>query len=295
MMSGHYYEICLWTITLTYYGELSKIFNTVIHFFHKMTKLKVADYMTRDVITITPDNTVGEAVSLIKSTGHDGFPVIDSENRVLGYLSARDLLEKRLDSKIGELMKQTLYVAREYMDLRDAARVMFRTGHSKLPVVDEKGNLLGIISNSDVIRSQIERVDPGKVEKLKNTIEKVHNTKIELSRGVVEVKRLIPTQTKVYADELRGRVYELRGGLAEPIVVIEKDKRHYLVDGHHRVVAARRIGVRMLDAYILKVPSEVELGIERLVRRMNIKGLNDIEVIEDVHHPLVEITFKNVK
>ncbi len=70
-----------------------------------------------------------------------------------------------------------LYVARDFMDLRDAARVMFRTGHSKLPVVDEDNRLVGIISNADVIRSQIEKVDPDKVEKLKKTIEKVHGVR----------------------------------------------------------------------------------------------------------------------
>ncbi|AEA46131.1 CBS domain-containing ParB/RepB/Spo0J family partition protein [Archaeoglobus veneficus] len=258
-------------------------------------KLRVGDYMTKNVITLSPDNTVDEAIELIQKTGHDGFPVVDDSGKVIGYISSRDLLKKDPNTKIGDIMSKQLYVAREYMDLRDAARVMFRTGHSKLPVVDDDGRLLGIISNADVIRSQIERADPGKVEKLKKTIEKVHGVNIEVERGKVEVDRLIPTQTKVFADELKGRIYELRRGLAEPIVVIKKGGRLYLVDGHHRVVAAKKIGVKTLDAYILKVPENVELGIERLVKKRGIKSIRDIEIIEDVPHPLVEITFRNTR
>jgi IMP dehydrogenase len=260
-----------------------------------MTKLKVAEYMTRSVVTLSPDSTIDEAINLIQRTNHDGFPVVDDQNRVIGYISSRDLLKRISNMKIKEIMSKQLYIAREYMDLRDAARVMFRTGHSKFPVVDREGRLIGIISNTDVIRSQIERVDPEKVDKLKRTIEKVHGVSIEVVRSGIEVKCLIPTQTKIFADELRGRIYELRRGLAEPIVVIQKDRRFYLIDGHHRVIAAERIGLRKLDAYILKVPVNTELGIEKLIKRKGIKSLMDIEIIEDVPHPLVEITFKNVK
>ncbi len=257
-----------------------------------MAKLRVADYMTRNVITLSPDDTVEDAINLIEKTGHDGFPVVDGEGKVIGYVSSIDLLRKDPKTKIRDVMSKELYVARDFMDLRDAARVMFRTGHSKLPVVDKDGRLVGIITNADVIRSQIERASPEKVEKLKRTLERIHGISVRVERGKVEISRLIPTQTKVYADELKGRIHELRRGLAEPVVVIKKDNRLYLVDGHHRAVAAMRIGIKELDAYILNVPKDVELGIEKLVRKRGIKSLKDVEVIEDVPHPLIEITFK---
>lgn len=260
-----------------------------------MSKIRVNNYMTKSVITLSPEDTVEDAIDLIQKTGHDGFPVVDSDMKLVGYISSIDLLKKDPKMKVKEIMARQLYIAREFMDLRDAARVMFRTGHSKLPVVDEAGRLVGIISNSDVIRSQIERVDPDKVERFKRTIEKVHGVEVRMERGEVEVDRLIPTQTKVFADELKGRIYEIRRGLAEPILVIKKGKRLYLIDGHHRVVAARRMGIKYLDAYILDVPKNTKLGIEKLIKNKGIRSLRDITVIEDISHPLVEITFKNTK
>ncbi|RLI77661.1 hypothetical protein DRP05_09445 [Archaeoglobales archaeon] len=258
-----------------------------------MVKIRVADYMTKNVYTLKPDDTVEDAIKLIEKTGHDGFPVVDENNKVIGYISSIDLLKKDSKTKIKDIMSKQLYVARDFIDLRDAARVMFRTGHSKLPVVDENDRLVGIITNADVIRSQIERVDPDKVDKLKRTIEKVHGIKVVVERGKVSVDKLVPTQTKIYADELRGRMYELKRGLAEPIVVIVKGNNFYLVDGHHRVVAAKNLCIKELDAYLLKVPATIELGIEKLIRKKGLRSVENIEIIENAPHPLVEITFRN--
>ncbi|MCS7118973.1 MAG: CBS domain-containing protein [Archaeoglobaceae archaeon] len=257
-------------------------------------RIMVADYMTKNVYTLGPENTVADAIELIKKTGHDSFPVVDSEMRVVGYVSAVDIVGVNPKTKIKDVMSKQLYVAREFMDLRDVARVMFRTGHSKLPVVDESNRLVGIISNADVIRSQIERVDSTKVEKLKRTIEKVHGVKVEVQRSKVEISKLIPTQSKVYADELRGRIHEIKRGLAEPVIVIKKDSRFFLVDGHHRAVAALKLGIEELDAYIISVDGDLELGIEKMARKKGLNSLKDIEIIEDVPHPLVEITFRNM-
>lgn len=257
-------------------------------------KIRVVDYMTRNVYTLSPEATVADAIKLIKETGHDSFPVVDSERRLVGYVSAVDIVGAKPETKIKDVMSKQLYVAREFMDLRDVARVMFRTGHSKLPVVDESNRLIGIISNADVIRSQIERVDPSKVEKLKKTLERVHGVKVSVERGKVEVSKLIPTQSKVYADELRGRIHEIKRGLAEPLVVIKKDSRYFLIDGHHRAVAAMKLGIEELDAYLICVDGNVELGIEKMTRKKGLNSLRDVEIIEDVPHPLVEITFRNM-
>jgi len=258
-----------------------------------MSKLRVKDYMTRKVVTLSPDNTVEDAIKLIEKTGHDSFPVVNN-GYLVGYVSSIDLLMKDPKTKIRDVMKKEVHVAKENMPLKDVARVMFRTGHSKLPVVDDEGRLVGIISNIDIIRSQIERATPEKVEKLRKTLEKIHNVNVTIRRGIVDVHKLIPTQTKVYADELKGRIHELRKGLAEPIVVVRKDNRYYLVDGHHRAVACLKIGLKELDAYILEVPENVELGLERLVRRKGIKSLKDIDVVEE-GQPLVEIILKKVE
>ncbi len=250
---------------------------------------KVKDYMTQEVDTVSPENTVKDVIELIRKTGHDGFPVVE-DSRVTGYVSASCLLEKGLGEKISGIMSQDVLVADTEMEMTDVARVLFRSGKSKLPVVDESGHLRGIITNSDVIRSHIERTSPQKVWTLKRTLEAIHGIHVDVVRETVNIDELVPTQPKVYADELDGRIYELRKGLAEPIVVIKKPNRLILVDGHHRVIAAKKLGMKSMDAYVIPLSDEITLGMEKTAASAGLRTLSDIKILDYAKHPLIEIT-----
>ena len=258
-----------------------------------MDKKKVKDYMTYDVVSVDLHGTVEAVIEKIQQTKHDGFPVLDKDE-VVGYIAARDLLFVKPGETIAQAMSGELIVADPEMDITDAARVIFRSGIQKLPVVDEKNHLLGIISNSDVIRSQIEHVSPEKVFNFMTTLKKLYGVDPALNRGIVPIKDLLPTQSKIYEDELEGRIYEIKKGLAEPIIVVRAG-RTILVDGHHRAVAAKRLGITALDAYIIEISDDIELGMERTANTMNLKTLDDVQVLDYARHPLVAITHRLVK
>ncbi|MFC4406144.1 CBS pair associated ParBc domain-containing protein [Haloarchaeobius iranensis] len=253
-------------------------------------KPRVRDYMTQDVVTVSPDATVREVAERIdESDEHSGFPVCD-RRRVEGFVSARDLLLSGDKEPIFKVMTTDLIVAHPEMKVTDAARVILRSGIQKLPVVDDAGNLVGIISNADVIRSQIERATPEKVGKLRRTLENIHGVELEQERRQVELDRLIPTQEKVYADELEGRRYELERGLAEPLVVINNAGTLLLADGHHRVMAADQLDMTEMDAYIIVVDESLELGMAETARKGGLRSLEDVQVVDYARHPLVETT-----
>ncbi|WP_137287180.1 CBS pair associated ParBc domain-containing protein [Halorussus salinisoli] len=253
-------------------------------------KPKVKDYMTRDVATVSPDATVEEvARRIVESDEHNGYPVCDGR-RVEGFVNARDLLLADDQEPIFKVMSKDLIVAHPDMNVNDAARVILRSGIQKLPVVDDAGNLVGIISNTDVIRSQIERATPEKVGKLMRTLESIHDTEVEQTRREVPLEELTPTQGKVYADELEGRTYELERGLAEPLVVIDAVDGLLLADGHHRVMAADKIGVEQMDAYVILVDDDVELGMQKTAEKEGLDSLDDVKVVDYARHPLVETT-----
>jgi predicted transcriptional regulator len=259
-----------------------------------MDKKRVKDYMTYDVVSVDIHGTAKDVIEQIKNSNHDGFPVVEG-TQVVGYIAARDLLFVQPDASIEQVMSGQLIVADPEMDINDAARVIFRSGIQKLPVVDEKNQLLGIISNSDVIRSQIEHVSPEKVFNFITTLKKLYGVDPTLNRGIVPIKDLLPTQSKIYEDELEGRIYEIKKGLAEPIIVVKRPGRTILVDGHHRAVAAKRLGITALDAYIIEIDEDIELGLERTANAMNLKTLDDIQVLDYARHPLVAITHRLVR
>ena len=260
------------------------------------TRARVKEYMTRDVATVSPDDTVREVARRIaESEGHNGFPVTDGR-RVEGFVSARDMLLADDDAPIFTVMEEDLVVAHPEMDVIDAARVILRSGIQKLPVVDDAGNLVGIISNTDVVRSQIERATPEKVGDLMETLQHIHDVTVRQERRTVALEELVPTQNRVYADELEGRSYELDHGLAEPLVIIANatgdTERLLLTDGHHRALAADRLGIEEMDAYVIVVEAAepVELGMERTAEQEGLNSIDDVEVVDYARHPLIETT-----
>jgi CBS domain-containing protein len=259
-----------------------------------MDKKKVRDYMTYDVVTVDVHGTIKEVIEKIQTTKHDGFPVVNGKE-VVGYIAARDLLFVPHTAPVEKVMSQHLIVADPDMSINDAARVIFRSGIQKLPVVDEKNILLGIISNTDVIRSQIEHVSPEKVFNFITTLKKLHGVEPELKRESVPINELIPTQSRIYEDELEGRMYEIRKGLAEPLIVVRRPNRLILVDGHHRAIAAKKLGIKTLDAYVIEVSEDIELGLERTAKAMNLHSLDDIQVMDYARHPLVAVTHRLVR
>ncbi|WOF15779.1 CBS domain-containing protein [Methanoplanus sp. FWC-SCC4] len=259
-----------------------------------MDKKKVRNYMTYDVITIDVKGTAKDVIEAIRLTKHDGFPVVDGK-KVVGYISARDLLFVYPSTPIERIMSRHLIVADPEMSINDAARVIFRSGIQKLPVVDDDGNLIGIISNADVIRSQIEHVSPEKVFKFIETLKMLHDVDPKLEREIIPVNNLLPTQSKIYEDELEGRIYEIKKGLAEPIIVVRRPGKLILVDGHHRAVAAKRLGLKELDAYVIDIEEDVELGLEKTARQMKLRTLDDVQVLDYARHPLVALTHRLVR
>lgn len=252
----------------------------------------VEEYMTREVATVSPDDSVAEVSRrIVESDGHTGFPVTDGRH-VEGFVSARDLLLTDDDALVFTVMSNDLVVAHPDMKVNDAARVILRSGIQKLPVVDDAGNLVGIISNTDVIRSQIERATPKKVDKLLHTLEEIHDIDASEERRRVKLADLTPTQGRVYADELQGRSYELEHGLAEPLVVIDNEDTLLLADGHHRVMAANRLDIEEMDAYVIVIDAgtELELGMQRTAEKEGLESIDDIDVVDYARHPLIETT-----
>ena len=235
-------------------------------------KSYVKDYMTKNVINVTPDTKTDDVINLMKESRHNSYPVVDN-GKLVGMITAFDIISKEWADTVKDLMTRKLVVANQDLTINDASRVMFRRGISRMPVVDGNGALVGIITNTDMVRSHIERSTP-----------------TTLKHMPVETNKLRPTQDKVYADELEGRAYELEKGLAEPAIVVKSGNRWILVDGHHRAVASKQKGYETVDSYVVDLGQDIKLGMEKTADRAGIRTFNDIEIIDDDKHPLIALT-----
>ncbi len=259
--------------------------------------VRVRDYMVLEVEHLRSTTTVGEAIERLTRSRHHGLPVTDPAGKLVGFVSAKELLRHAGDraTTLAGIIRPGTYTANPDTALDDAARIMFRFGLRDLPIIDERGRLCGVLSNLDVVRSHFERASPSKADTLKRLLAERYNLPFSFHRGLVPIDRLSPTQWKVFEDELEGRRYELERGFAEPVLVVRKGDRWLLVDGHHRALAAREMGLPQLQAFVLTCdrPEEFaaqETGFERIAAEHHLQTLSDIEIDRSAHHPLVEVT-----
>lgn len=253
-------------------------------------KALVKDYMTSKVISVKENTKCSDVIQTMKDTGHDGFPVVDEDGFIVGIVTTFDLLLKDWSETIKEIMSEDVVIAREDMALNDASRVMFRQGISRMPVTDNDGKLSGFLTNTDIVRSHIERSTPNKVNSFKDTLEQLYDVNAKITQMKVPVEKIRPTQDRIYADELDGRAYELKRGLAEPAIVVHTGERWILIDGHHRAVASVKLGCETIDSYVIELNKEIKLGVERTADKSGIETLDDIYIIDDDQHPLIAIT-----
>jgi len=104
----------------------------------------------RDVITLTPTRTIGEAIDLMQKHQISGLPVIE-EGRLVGLLTGRDVRFADRTLKVQEVMTKKIITAREGTTLEEAKEVLHANRIEKLPIVDGRGTLKGLITFKDIM------------------------------------------------------------------------------------------------------------------------------------------------
>ena len=108
--------------------------------------------MILNPITLSPDATLREAVALMARFRISGVPIVDREDRLVGIITNRDLqFERNLDRPIREAMThEGLVTAPIGTTLDQAEQILGKHRIEKLPVVDERGALKGLITVRDI-------------------------------------------------------------------------------------------------------------------------------------------------
>lgn len=108
--------------------------------------------MIIDPITLGPKQTVREALEIMAEYHISGLPITDPSGKLLGILTNRDLrFETELDKRVEDAMtREGLVTTREGTTLDEAKSILHEHRIEKLPVVDDDGHLLGLITIKDI-------------------------------------------------------------------------------------------------------------------------------------------------
>ena len=113
---------------------------------------RAESFIIRDVVTISPDMKVADAIEIMSEHDIHGLPVVDSANYLLGIVTWRDVRYSDPDNLVRDVMtgKDKLIYSDESITLEEAKRLMNKYRIEKLPIVDKEGKLLGLITFKDL-------------------------------------------------------------------------------------------------------------------------------------------------
>ena len=112
--------------------------------------------MIYDPVTIQRGKTVSDALAMMAEYHIGGIPVVDELGKLVGIVTNRDLRFQRDGNKlIDEVMtKDNLIVTHQQTDLDSASQILLEHKIEKLPVVDEDGKLIGLITYKDITKAK---------------------------------------------------------------------------------------------------------------------------------------------
>ncbi|HHX77443.1 MAG TPA: CBS domain-containing protein [Firmicutes bacterium] len=147
--------------------------------------MKAVEIMSTEVVTVSPKASLKEAIELISENNISGLPVVDEENRVIGIISETDIVnysnslhvirlmdtagwispyadvsnfftykkgyELLTKTKVERVMSQKVVTVKANATENEIAMLMKKKKINRVPVVGEKGELLGIVSRADLI------------------------------------------------------------------------------------------------------------------------------------------------
>jgi CBS domain-containing protein len=199
--------------------------------------MTVRDVMTRRVVAVAEQAGFRDVLGLLAIHHVSALPVVDENRRVVGVISEGDLYLKqvrprhglaellqarrrRLDRRkaaggtVAELMSAPAVTIRRDQSLAEAATRMYRHGVNRLPVVDEAGALVGIVTRGDLLKAYrrvdqdirqdiLARAVPEVIERVVESVE------VEVHNGVVELSGWLTRRSQVLA--LIGRARAIDG------------------------------------------------------------------------------------
>lgn len=142
----------------------------------------VRDVMTKNVISILKYENILHVANILLEKNISGLPVVDKENRVIGVVTQADILsmigirkehtikdvlkhmlgerlpERKIGDIVGDIMASSTITINPDANIAEAAQIMDEKRIRRLPVVDDKNKLIGIITRADILKAVIRKL-----------------------------------------------------------------------------------------------------------------------------------------
>ena len=120
-----------------------------------------------------------------------------------------------------------------------------------------------------------------RAESIKREYEAMHGIEFELESAFVPLDDVVPTQAALSEVKLLVVLQEIKHGYDAPIIVIPHGDKYYLLDGHHRAFALKKMGFKSVEAIIIRPRGSFVPGIIKTTEKEGLKRLEDVKIVRD--------------
>lgn len=125
-------------------------------------ELKIGQVMTREVIAVTPDTLMSELKEILRVNRISGTPVVQ-HGRLVGVISIEDLIKAlesgQIEATVSKGMTTTVVTVFDDESVIQAVNKFAQYGFGRLPVISRAGELMGVITQGDVVRGLLLQLD----------------------------------------------------------------------------------------------------------------------------------------
>lgn len=202
---------------------------------HVRPAVTVADIMSHGVRTVTPDVTVAQVDADMRRYGFEGYPVVDPETGQLLGMVTRRQVDRALHHGLGRapverIMHTGNYSVRPADSVETLQRVMMESGWGQIPVVDDDGQIIGIVTRTDLIKLWGQEEPGSRKEEIARRLEQA------LPPALLQLLRLVSQE----AAALHMPLYAV-GGFVRDLLLGEKNWDVDLVVEGDAIRLARRL------------------------------------------------------
>ena len=125
-----------------------------------LKQVTVKDYMASNVITLSPEMGISEAVKIFLSNRISGAPVVDESGKLMGLLSEKDCIKvihdatyhEAMDGKVGDYMSTEIKTVPGHMGIVEVSELFINHSYRRFPVLEDD-KVIGQISRRDVLKA----------------------------------------------------------------------------------------------------------------------------------------------
>ncbi|MGO3167987.1 sigma 54-interacting transcriptional regulator [Senegalia sp. (in: firmicutes)] len=242
--------------------------------------MKVRDVMSKNPITIKEDIKIVQAVKIMNDNKVDGLPVLNDKDELVGLFSKESLYEaiSKIDikEKVKSIMTRNIKFIYEYEDTEK----MFDMNIGRVPVIDNDNNLVGIVTNTDLLKAYHNRNNI--INKKLNTEKNLTGTLKTILNNAYDGIVLIDENRKInminnsYAKFLNVDKDEVIG--KDVTDVIENTRLHIVLDtGESEIGEIQKIGTHKIVA--MRIPIIEDGKVIGVMGKIMFRDINQVNTL----------------